>query len=174
MSDNIIDALPPIESALEGQPSVDAAPPVETDPGVDVPAADDDSEADPDADQDNGDIGRARQQAARYRTRLRETEVERDQLRTELDAQRRAIVDWRASNRVSGPHVAPELLDAAGIDVAQLLDDSGHLDLDKVDQFVDATALRFGIPQGFRPNRAQGASGHAAPAASSLADAFRS
>ncbi|WP_179476208.1 hypothetical protein [Mycolicibacterium vinylchloridicum] len=140
---------------------------------VDEPEVDDglDDEID---DQDHGDISRVRQQAARYRTRLRETEAERDQLRTELDAQRRAVVDWRASNRDGGPQVARELLDAAGVDVGQLLDDSGHLDLAKVDQFVDATAKRFGIPQGFRPNRGQGASGHAAPGASSLADAFRS
>ena len=136
------------------------ADPVEDDSSSDV--------TEPDAD-DQGD-GKGRSDAAKYRARLREAAAERDALRDQLAAQRRAIVDWRANS--AAVSVDPALLDAAGIDVDTLLDENGHLDMSAVDEFIGATAKRFNLAQGFRPNRAQGTSG--APAAPpSLADAFR-
>lgn len=128
----------------------------------------------PDDDQgDEVDTGtKAGRDAAKYRARPRETEAERDAIRDQLAAQRRAMVDWRAQN---GPTVAvdPALLDAAGIDVDTLVnEETGQLDMTAVDQFVSATAERFKLARGFVPNRAQGTSG--APVSKpSLADAFR-
>jgi hypothetical protein len=136
------------------------------------PQADDqdDDAADPSSDDaDHGDISKARQQAAKYRARLRETETERDALRDQLDAQRRAVINWRATTTAGG--VDPALLDAAGINVAELIDDAGNLDMAAVDQFIDSTATRFKVARGFTPNRAQSAGG--AGRAPSLADAFR-
>lgn len=122
---------------------------------------------------DDADIGKARKDAAKYRTRLRETEAERDQLRDQLAAQRRAIVDWRAANRNSGS-VDPALLDAAGINIDELLDvENGHLDMSAVDTFISATVERFNLAKGFTPNRGQGQSGGAQAGPASLADAFR-
>lgn len=119
---------------------------------------------------DQGDIGKARKEAAKYRTQLRETEAERDQLRDQLAAQRRAIIDHQATAR----GVDPQLLDAAGINIDELLDDeSQHVDLTKVADFVDETATRFKVARGFTTNRAQGASGATPPSKPSLADAFR-
>lgn len=105
----------------------------------------------------------------KYRARLRETETERDRLRDQLTAQRRAIVDSQATAR----GVDPQLLEGASVNIDDLLDDqSQHVDLTKVVEFVDETATRFKVARGFTANRAQGSSG--APAAPpSLADAFR-
>jgi hypothetical protein len=119
-------------------------------------------------DAEHGD-GKARRDAAKYRTRLRETEAERDQLRDQLAGQRRAIIDHQATAR----GVDPQLLDAAGLNIDELLDDEGqHVDTAKVAEFVDATAKRFKVGQGFTPNRGQGQSGGPV-AAPSMADAFR-
>ncbi len=121
-----------------------------------------------------GDEPSGNREAAKYRTQLRATETERDQLREQIAAQRRAVVDWRAANNPNTAPVDPALLDAAGINVDDLLDDNGHVDINKVDEFVTATASRFRVGQGFRPNRAQGQSGNGAPVTKpSLADAFR-
>lgn len=127
----------------------------------------------PGADDRDGDLGKARRDAAKYRARLRETETERDQLRDQLIAQRRAVIDWRAASAPTGA-VDAALLDAASIDVDSLLDESGQLDMTAVDEFIDNTAKRFKIARGFAPNRAQGHAGSGADAApKSLADAFR-
>lgn len=164
-------------------PSADAATDTAQEDSRDDPGdLADDSDGDDDSTEDDGDggqqgdaVSRARQQAAKYRTRLRDTEAERDQLRSDLDAQRRAVVEWFATNRTQqwDPVVAPELLNAAGLDVAELLsEDDGHLDMAKVRDFIDATATRFRVTRGFAPNPAQGAGGPV-PAKTSLADAFR-
>lgn len=137
-------------------------------------AADPDADADPSASVDIDELWRtvkdARRDAARYRRELREATAESDELRAQLDADRRAIIDWRAS---STTNVAPALLDAAGIDVAALLDDNGRIDIGKVDQFVATVEKKFHVAQEFKPNRGQGASASATPPSKTLADAFR-
>lgn len=117
------------------------------------------------------DIAKARQQAARYRAQLRGAETERDQLRDQLAAQRREIINWRASNA----RVHSDLLDAAKIDPDQLVDpETGCLDMPRVDEFIEATARRFHVARGFTPNRAQSHGGMGGvPEPASLADAFR-
>lgn len=153
-----------------------AAPEQETVPDVDTvndAPAEENNEPDhhDDADdEDRDDIGRARYQAKKYRARLRETETERDQLRDELAAQRRALIDWRASNAIDGA-VDPQLLDAAGINIADLLDDAGHLDMGAVDKFIDDTAIKFRVQRAVKPNPQQGNPSQAPPAPR-LADAF--
>lgn len=97
----------------------------------------------------------ADREAAKYRRRLRTAEAERDQAQAQLDAQRRAIIDWRATNAIDGA-VDPALLDAAGINVADLLDDTGHLDMTAVDQFINTTATTFRVHRLPKPNPQQG------------------
>jgi len=135
---------------------------------MDADAAQGDTEQ---PDDDAGDIAKARRQAANYRTQLREAQAERDQLRDSSTAQLRAFIDWRATTHPGGA-VDPALLDAAGMDVAQLVDDNGHLDMAAVDDFIAAAAQRFSVKRAFTPNRAQGIS--ADPGSRpSLADAFK-
>ncbi|ALI24935.1 hypothetical protein XA26_10780 [Mycolicibacterium fortuitum] len=114
-------------------------------------------------------------EAAKYRTQLRAAEAERDQLRDQLTAQRRSLIDWRAAGNGPNGTVQPELLDAAGLDVDMLIDtETGQLDMNAVDQFIGATAQRFNIARGFTPNRGQGASGNGTPPSKpSIADAFK-
>ena len=134
---------------------------------------DGDGTAEADTDDDAGDIAKARRQAANYRTKLRDTEAERDQLREQVTTGQRAIIDWRAANHPGGP-VDPALLDAAGIDVTDLLDGAGHLDMVAVDDFIAATAQRFSVKRAFTPNRAQTTSSVGPDVARpSLRDAFR-
>lgn len=94
-------------------------------------------------------------EAAKWRTKLRAAEAERDTLRDQLAAHQRAIIDWRAVNSAGGA-VDPQLLDAAGINVTDLLDDQGQLDMAAVDTFIDATATRFRVHRQPRPNPQQG------------------
>ena len=109
-------------------------------------------------------------EAAKWRTKLRAAEQERDALQQQLTAHQRAIIDWRSSNAVGGA-VDPQLLDAAGIDINDLLDpDTGHLDMAKVDQFIDATATRFRVHRDVKPNPQQGNPSQAR--GGSLADLF--
>jgi hypothetical protein len=160
-----------------GQPAPEA--PADAEQAAPEPdSADTDTDTDGQGD-DEPDIDtgtRAGRDAAKYRQRLRDTEAERDtitaerdQLAAQLAADRRAMIDWRAS----GAKLDPALLDANGLDPAAMLDADGRIDLAKVDDFVKATAARFGVG-GFTPNRGQGMSG-GAPAAKtpSLADAFK-
>lgn len=126
------------------------------------------------ADSDEDTRGGNRE-AAKYRTQLRAAEAERDQLRDQLTAQRRSLIDWRAAGNGPNGTVQPELLDAAGLDVEALTNpDTGQLDMNAVDQFIGATAQRFNIARGFTPNRGQGASGNGTPPSKpSIADAFK-
>lgn len=149
---------PTTDTTPADDPDTVTDPPVLTDPdATDVPEADE---------QDNGN-----KEAAKWRTKLRAAEAERDTLREQLAAQHRAVIDWRSANADRGG-VDPQLLDAAGINIADLLDDTGHLDMNLVDQFIDATAVKFRVHRSPAPNPQQG-SPSAARAAGGLADVFR-
>ncbi|OBG48323.1 hypothetical protein [Mycolicibacterium fortuitum] len=146
---------------------------VTTSPDPVAPEADpvDTAPTEPPEDEQRG----GNKEAAKYRKQLRATEAERDQLRDQLTAQRRSLIDWRAAGNGPNGTVQPELLDAAGLNVDTLIDtETGQLDMNAVDQFIGATAQRFNIARGFTPNRGQGTSGHSAPPSKpSIADAFK-
>lgn len=67
-------------------------------------------------------------EAAKYRRRLREAEAERDALRDTVATMQRADAERIAASSL----VTPGDLFAAGTDLADLLDDTGTLDADKV------------------------------------------
>lgn len=111
-------------------------------------------------------------EAARRRHQLREVEAERDQLREQLAAQRRAVIEWRAANHPGGA-IDPQLLAAAGLDFADLatarytgedevergiVDDAGHLSMEALDAYADAVARRFNVERktAMQPNPQQG------------------
>ena len=153
-----------------------AADDTTADPAPEAPEVAADA-ADADQDTDDGDdqgvsrdpLAKARRQAAAYRERLRNAETERDGLREALAAHRRATVDWHAERA----GVDPALLDAAGIDRAALLDDTGMVDQAALDEAISATKTRFDIRPRMKSNPAQGAVTGETPRAPSLADAFR-
>lgn len=75
-----------------------------------------------------GALAAARQNAARYRTRLRDTEAERDGLRAQVDAR-----DRLDAERVAGVVMASGSdLWTAGVDLADLRGDDGMLSADAV------------------------------------------
>ena len=144
MSDTTTDVETPTEDDQQ-QPDADT-------PDVDSTDAGEHAEQDDDQPEDRT----GSREAAKYRRQLRATETERDQLRDQMAAQRRAFIDWRSANAVGGA-VDPELLDAAGIDVDTLLDpDTGQLDMDLVDRFIDDTAVKFRVQRTVKPNPQQG------------------
>jgi len=113
-------------------------------------------------------------EAAKWRTRLRETEAERDTLREQLEAAHRQMV----SDRVAERFADPEDFFMRGGQV--VLDDDGRLDLEAIDTKAGeilASAAHLSRPRKPQPNPAQGASAsgkspeHTGP---SWSDALRS
>ncbi len=101
---------------------------------------DGDDAGDHDGDRDEGaspaDGGRAARDAARYRTQLRETEAERDQLADRVDGLLRREVNRLAADRLAQ---ADDLLALGPAALADLLDDeTGTVDPAKVTAAVDA------------------------------------
>lgn len=118
------------ETTPEAPESTLTAPDAETTP-----------EPAPDADEAHDE--RPARDAARYRRQLREVEAEREALRGQLDALRRAQVVSivKAERRFGGP----DLLDAAGVPMADLLDDAGAVDTAKVLAALDDAGRRLGV-----------------------------
>gem|GEM_PF-6343849 len=88
-------------------------------------------------------------EAARYRTQLREAEAERDDARAQL-ARIQGTMLARALARAD---VTPEAVAAAGYGFANLADDDGNLDADKLTAAVADTAARIGVRAGTTPDR---------------------
>ena len=84
---------------------------------------------------------KAGKEAARYRTRLRETEAERDALAEKVTALRRAAVD----DRVKAHKVPTEGFWASGVTLEELLDEDGNLDDEKVKAAADQAVETLGL-----------------------------
>lgn len=105
---------------------------------------------------------------AKYRRELRETQAERDELRTTVETLRRSEAE-----RLSGL-AKPAALWAAGATLDDVLDENGNVDPDKVKVAADAAADALGAAPAARaprPDHSQ-ASGSAHRAEPSFADAF--
>lgn len=105
---------------------------------------------------------------AKYRRQLRDTETERDTLRSTVEALQRAEAE-----RLSGLD-KPAALWAAGTTLPDVLDDDGHVDAAKVKDAAATAADALGAAPRSRPPQpdpTQG--GRGAPAATqTFADAF--
>jgi hypothetical protein len=117
-----------------------------TDSNTPEPDADDDSQ------QGGTDIEKARREAARYRTRLRDVEAERNTLRDRLTNQQQADIDRAcAAARLTERHVA-----AAGINLENMVDgESGLLDADRLAHTVEMARREFGVGRSPAANRQQ-------------------
>lgn len=101
---------------------------------ADVPADAPDTAATPDdppevaPEEDNPVLARALKDAARYRSRLRETEGERDALRTTIEGYHRVEAE-----RIAADHLADGAdLWRDGAEITELLGDDGRIDAGKV------------------------------------------
>lgn len=130
----------------------------------DQPATDTDTTAKPDPDATGADerdraadeaLGEVRAEAAKYRTRLRDAEADRDAIGERLaEAQRREV-----SRQVGDRMHDPDDLWMAGTDVADMLDDDGNIDPERVtlalDELKDARphwfTTKVGPPPSGRP-----------------------
>jgi len=110
------------------RPATDQPTDNTTDPGADPP----DTEQPTEDTTDDGDA-KLRREASRYRRQLRETETERDGLRTRVEAMQRAEVERLAAKDLA----TPTDLWVLGAVLGDLLDDNGNVDQAKVN---DATA----------------------------------
>ncbi|MDO3240019.1 hypothetical protein P5W04_07815 [Mycobacteroides abscessus subsp. abscessus] len=77
-------------------PTETTEPTEDTAEATDVDTTPDDTEAEPEAPESPN------AEAAKWRTKLRAAEAERDQLRDQLTAQQRAVIDWRSSTAQHG------------------------------------------------------------------------
>jgi hypothetical protein len=114
--------------------------PVSTTPVPDPPPADDPA---PEPETDGPEKKGPAAEAARYRTRLREVEAERDQLAVGLSTMRRGLVDGALYGLLKVP---PATFWADEADPTDYVADDGTLDLDKVAARVNAARTQFGIP----------------------------
>jgi hypothetical protein len=78
---------------------------------------------------------------ARYRTQLRDTEAERDTLLTRVESLQRAEIERLAANVIA----KPAGLWASDVAVADLVDDSGRVDPDKVKAAARAAQEELGL-----------------------------
>lgn len=121
-----------------------------TDETTDAPAVDEGQEESAEQEAPAGDKpeesaeqdgSKAAREAAKYRRQLRETQAERDQLREQIDAMRRAEVE-----RLAGAVLRkPSGLWAAGVQVADLLAEDGTVDPGKVEAAAKQAADSLGL-----------------------------
>lgn len=79
--------------------------------------------------------GRGNPEAAKYRTRLRETEAQRDALAARVETFQRADVHRLAAGHLSEPG---DLFDVGGTTLAELLDEDGNVDEQLVTDAITA------------------------------------
>jgi hypothetical protein len=80
-------------------------------------------------------------EAAKYRRQLRETETERDTLRSRVESMQRAEVERIAGGRIE----KGSALWATGSELADLLDEDGNVDPDKVAEAADTARDSLGL-----------------------------
>lgn len=97
---------------------------------------------------------RAARDAAKYRTRLRETEAERDALAEQVTALRRAAVE----DRLAAQHVPAAGFWASGVQLEQLLGDDGRIDDEAIKAAADRAVSELGLERGghMRPVPSEG------------------
>lgn len=100
-----------------------------------------DAERDGDAD-DTEDGGKPSREAATYRRRLRDTEAERDGLRTTVESLQRAEVERIAATELAQPAA---IWKAEGAELAAMLDDDGRVDPGKVSALIADAKAALGL-----------------------------
>ncbi len=86
-----------------------------------------------------GSEGKGNSEAAKYRTRLRAVEAERDTLAQRVARLQQVEVDRLVAERMADPE---DLRVLGGVALPDLLDDEGEVDPGKVEQAVDSLLAR--------------------------------
>ncbi|BBY36322.1 hypothetical protein MMAN_04560 [Mycobacterium mantenii] len=122
------------EDALRPPPA-----PADAEAEVDADAANEDSDGEGGEGSGEGDPNN--REAAKWRTKLRDTEAERDALATRLEAMQRASID----NHVTSLGLKPAAVWAVGANLADLLDENGMPDVKKVEAAAAAAQETLGV-----------------------------
>lgn len=132
------------DSAAVGTvPAVQAAADATESADQDITPAEPETPASDDVVDDTADRGGKDREAAKYRTKLRATEAERDTLTEQLTAmtERVAAMQRGDAERLAAEHLADGAdLWRDGLELAAVLDEAGNLDPEKVQQAARATA----------------------------------
>lgn len=109
-------------------------------------------------------------EAAKWRTKLREAEGERDTLAGRVEQ-----MQWDEVLRLAGDHVAkPDALRAAGVELKDVLGDDGNVDPDKVKTATLDAAERLGLTRPDRGGRVPSEGGNSRPVVKkTFEDAFK-
>lgn len=110
-------------------------------PVGETPQSEDGPETDQPAVEDQPGEDKPSNREARYRVQLRETEAERDQLAATVEALQRAEVERLAAKTIQ----KPSALWAAQTPLADLLDDDGAVDPQKVTKAASAAQQSLGL-----------------------------
>lgn len=98
-------------------------------------------------------------EAAKWRTKLRESEAQVATLTGQLESAQRAFAEHLAS----ADGLKPEALWASGVELADLLSEDGRPDAGKVAEAVESAREKLGIRKGPKVNPAQGSSANMGP-----------
>lgn len=109
-------------------------------------------------------------EAAKYRRQLRDAEAQRDQLAARLQTMQRTEVERLVADQLA----KPAALWAAGVQLADLVNEAGDIDPAKVAIAVTAAIDALGLSRGADPTFTTGAQGHAVAPAAGWADVLRS
>ncbi|MDO5030423.1 MAG: hypothetical protein Q4E11_07555 [Corynebacterium sp.] len=103
-------------------------------------------------------VKHARNEAAKYRTKLRDTEAERDALAAKYELLAKTVI---ADTAQKNYRVTREALFDAGAEWQDLIDDEGKVNLEALDQAAQVAIQRYGKPQPKpeAPNQGRGTSG---------------
>lgn len=104
--------------------------------------SEDDSDVAEDQDGEDADGDGPGREAAKYRRRLRDTEVERDRLAERVESLQRAEVERQAA----ADSLRPAALWSSGFELADLLTDDGTVSAAKVSAAIKASREKLGIP----------------------------
>jgi hypothetical protein len=109
--------------------------------GTDLDTAADAAEDTTEDDAEDNDDGNPNREAAKWRTKLRDTEAQRDAVTTRLDNMQRAAID----NQVTAMGIKPAALWASGTNLDDLLDDTGVPDAAKVAKAAQTAKDTLGL-----------------------------
>lgn len=107
----------------------------------DVKADRAETDPEPPADDQPAEDKPSSKREAKYRIQLRETEAERDQLRTTVENLQRAEVERLAAASIR----KPTALWSTDVELSSLLDDAGRVDPDKVNAATKAAVETLGL-----------------------------
>lgn len=167
-------------TAATPEGDISDATPERSDSGSEPDTGDDVDEtttatAEPDAEQDDRAEPQSKREA-RYRTQLRETEAQRDQLAARIEAMQRAEAERLAADVIAQPNA----LWVSGTTLPDLLDDDGQLDPAKVDTAARAAQQTLGLELGAAERKKkgpivprEGASTRSSAKSNTWADAFK-